>query len=319
MRFFNILFAFVLILIFGTSCVSKKVYDELSEKYQTLLRSNSELIDNNDELVAQRNALNAELLQLKDSIGRLENKKQLLEQEYTSVKKRMDELIASYEALQTQSSTQLAEKGKEISRLLNKLSQREDQLALERMQLEKLQAELDIRSQRIDELEGLINAHEEQMKALRHAVSDALQSFEGKGLHVYRKNGKVYVSMENKLLFASGSWRVGDRGRTAVEKLAEVLSRNPDIEVLIEGHTDNVPYKHSVLEDNWDLSVKRATAIVRILQSKGVSPKQITAAGRGEYLPVQTNESVQGRAANRRIEIILSPNLDKINRLLGGE
>ena len=103
------------------------------------------------------------------------------------------------------------------------------------------------------------------------------------------KNGKVYVSMENKLLFNSGSWAVGENGKQAVRKLAKVLSDNPDISVLIEGHTDNDPFNGPVIKDNWDLSVKRATAIVRILEDANVSEKQITAAGRGEYVPVASN------------------------------
>lgn len=122
--------------------------------------------------------------------------------------------------------------------------------------------------------------------------------------------------MENKLLFNSGSWAVGTEGKKAVEQLASVLSENKDINVLIEGHTDNVPYTGTTIIDNWDLSVKRATAIVRILESKGVNPTQITAAGRSEYIPVATNETTEGKAKNRRIEIILTPNLDEISKLL---
>ncbi len=313
------LFVWVVLMIAFSSCVSKKVYDELEEKYNNLLHSNSELIDNNDKLLARKNALEKELSGLKDSIAVLDKKKKYTEQEYTSAKKRLDELVASYEALQGESNRKLAEKGKEISQLLNALQAKEDSLQMESLRLEKMQAELDERSQVIDRLQSLIDAKEEQMNRLRTAVSQALGAFEGKGLHVHKKNGKLYVSMENKLLFASGSWAVSSRGREAVENLAKVLVDHPDIEVLIEGHTDNVPYSYSVLQDNWDLSVKRATSIVRILQSKGVSPKQMSASGRGEYLPVQDNATPEGRAANRRIEIILSPNLDKINEILSGE
>ena len=319
MRTFVYFFLVVVLLSGVTSCVSKKVYDELNDKYNRLLDSQSELVENNDRLLAQRKELSAEITMLKDSVRLMQNKKESLQQEYTAVKQRLDELIASYEALQTESAGKLAEQGKEISRLLNELQDREDQLAMERLRLEKLNGELSDRSRRIDELEQLINERDAQMEALRQAVTGALKAFEGKGLHITRKNGKLYVSMENKLLFASGSWQVESRGLSALQKLAPVLVKNPGIEVLIEGHTDNVPYRHGVLIDNWDLSVKRATSIVRILQAAGVSPGQITAAGRGEYLPVSDNTTSSGRAANRRIEIILSPNLDQINRLLNGE
>ena len=117
-------------------------------------------------------------------------------------------------------------------------------------------------------------------------------------------------------MFSSGSWAVGATGTQAVQKLAKVLAVNPDIKVLIEGHTDNDPYKGPVIKDNWDLSVKRATAIVRILQNANVDANQITAAGRGEYVPVASNSSKAGKSKNRRIEIILSPNLDEVAKLL---
>ena len=155
------------------------------------------------------------------------------------------------------------------------------------------------------------------MQQLKDAVSAALRGFEGKGLTVERKNGKVYVSMENKLLFSSGSWAVNSEGQRAVNNLAEVLTQNPDIDVLIEGHTDDVPYGgKGVLTDNWDLSTKRATAIVRILVNNNVPPKQVTAAGRSKFMPIASNASSTGKAKNRRIEIILAPNLDAINSLL---
>src|SRR5690606_7722217 len=139
-----------------------------------------------------------------------------------------------------------------------------------------------------------------------------------KGLTVEQRDGKVYVSMENKLLFSSGSWTVNSEGRKAVQQLGQVLAQNPDISVLIEGHTDNVPYGGSgQLTDNWDLSTKRATSIVQILrENSGIDPSNLTAAGRGEYAPVAGNENAEGRARNRRIEVILTPKLDEISQML---
>jgi len=156
------------------------------------------------------------------------------------------------------------------------------------------------------------------MTALKDAISRALTDFEGKGLTVEQRNGKVYVSMENKLLFESGSWAVNSEGRRAVEQLGTVLADNPDIAVLIEGHTDNVPYSgNSVLTSNWDLSTKRATSIVTILRANPyINPENLTAAGRGEYAPIATNETSEGRAKNRRIEVILTPKLDELSKLL---
>lgn len=146
-----------------------------------------------------------------------------------------------------------------------------------------------------------------------------MTNFKGKGLTVEQRDGKVYVSMENKLLFGSGSWSVGTEGRKAVEQLASVLAKNSDISILIEGHTDNVPYKgNTQLSGNWDLSTKRATAIVNILrENTSIIPENLTAAGRGEYVPIATNDTREGRAKNRRIEVILTPKLDEISKLLG--
>ena len=156
------------------------------------------------------------------------------------------------------------------------------------------------------------------MTQLKNAISKALTAFEGKGLTVEQRNGKVYISMENKLLFKSGSWSVGAEGQSAVQQLGKFLAENPDISVLIEGHTDNVPYKgNSQLSGNWDLSTKRATAIVNILrENSGITPKNLTAAGRGEFAPIATNETPEGKAKNRRIEIVLTPKLDEITKLL---
>ena len=156
------------------------------------------------------------------------------------------------------------------------------------------------------------------MRKLKDAISKALTNFEGKGLTVEQRNGKVYVSMENKLLFQSGSWSVGLEGRKAVQQLGSVLAENPDIAILIEGHTDNVPYKgNEQLSGNWDLSTKRATAIVNILrENNSINPENLTAAGRGEFAPIATNDTSEGKAKNRRIEVILTPKLDEISKLL---
>ena len=299
------------------SCVSKKLYEDLEFKYDRLLNSNSELVENNESLVAQRNALKMDLKKLTKDIELLNDKKANVENEYLSAKARLDQLIASYDALESESAAELTVKANTIRDLISALEEKEKALGAKQDQLAILQTQLQDRSETINELENLIADKEAKMNALRNAVSDALKEFEGKGLTITRKNGKVYVSMENKLLFSSGSWAVGSQGKNAVQQLARVLVKNIDIEVLIEGHTDNIPYHGKILQDNWDLSVKRATAIVRILQEKGVNPKQITAAGRSKHMPVGSNSTNMGRARNRRIEIILAPNLDRINELLG--
>ena len=310
-------FLIVLFAIATQSCVSKKMYQELEDKYNSLKNRNQDLVGENDDLFAAKKQLESENSNLKQSVDSLKNAKASLLDDVTSLQDRKKELEKQFNELSQNSNNELNEKAKEILRLSQELNAKENDLIAEKTRLENLQKQLDERSERIEQLENLIASKEAKMQQLKDAVSNALQNFEGKGLTVVRKNGKVYVSMENKLLFKSGSWSVGNQGKKAVEKLADVLKQNQDIEVLIEGHTDNVPYHgNNAILDNWDLSTKRATAIVRILVTKKVNPKQITAAGRGEFLPIDTNNSAQGKAKNRRIEIILAPNLDAINQLL---
>ena len=198
----------------------------------------------------------------------------------------------------------LRERITENQALLEKITQRENELA--------------VRMARVDELEGLIARQQETMRNLKEKLSDALLNFEDKGLTVEAREGKVYISMENNLLFRSGSWKVESEGKKAISGLAGVLADNPDISVLIEGHTDNVPYSgKGPLKGNWDLSTKRATAIVNLLlDNPQILPQNLTAAGRGEYLPIAPNSNAEGRAANRRIEVVLSPQLDEIKQII---
>ncbi len=298
------------------SCVSKKLYQELDDKYTNLRSSNSALIKEKDDLLASKKGLEVDLEKLKNEYANLSNQKEILDSEFEALQHKFKNLDESYTLLSAQSSKKLAEQAKKNQDLLAQLEEKEKNLTAESTRLENLQKELSKRSLQINELQSLIDAKEAQMQQLKNAISNALHNFEGKGLTVVHKNGKIYVSMENKLLFDSGSWAVGVEGKKAVEQLASVLSKNKDINVLIEGHTDNDPYSSVVLLDNWDLSVKRATAIVRILKAKGVNPTQITAAGRSEFIPVDTNETKAGKAKNRRIEIILAPNFDEISKLL---
>ena len=307
---------FFILAITLNACVSKKVYQELETKYNNLRSSNTSLIEEKDNLLAVKKALEADLEKLNSDYDSLKTQKEILDSEFASVQSKYKNLDESYNVLSAQSSKKLAEQSQKNQELLVQLEEKERKLAIESERLEKLQNELAQRSNQINELQGLINAKEAQMQQLKNAISSALLSFEGKGLTVVQKNGKIYVSMENKLLFDSGSWAVGSEGKNAVTQLASVLSKNPDINVLIEGHTDNVPYTGTTIIDNWDLSVKRATAIVRILQNEGVNPTQITAAGRSEYVMIGSNATSEGKAKNRRIEIILAPNLDEISKLL---
>jgi chemotaxis protein MotB len=301
---------------FAVSCVSKKVFVDLEDKYSQLQDEKKELLVQNDALQLHKNKNTDYIKKLEDKQLSLHQKNKALEREAVALRKSYGELKKAYDMLASNSSSALEINAVENRDLLNQLDEKETKLLTEGARLRKLEGELTMRSTRIDELEKLIAEKEAAMQELKNTVATALKGFEGKGLTIVNKNGKVYVSMENKLLFNSGSWAVGENGAQAVKKLAKVLADNPDISVLIEGHTDNDPYSGAVIEDNWDLSVKRATAIVRILQKSNVDANQITAAGRGEFVPVSNNSSKAGKAKNRRIEIILSPNLDEIAKLL---
>lgn len=170
---------------------------------------------------------------------------------------------------------------------------------------------------RLKTLQDMIQAQKDIMNKLKNSIADALMNYKTDELSVYIKNGNVYVSLEEKLLFKSGSDVVDPKGKAALKSLAMVLNNTSDITVMIEGHTDNVPIKTASFKDNWDLSTARATSILRLLtKDYGFDPIRITASGRGEFHPVKSNDTVEGKAANRRTEIILSPNLSEIYQLL---
>jgi len=183
--------------------------------------------------------------------------------------------------------------------------------------LDQEMSELRKKEQIINELQDLIKAQNAKVQALLNNVKEALLGFSSDELSVHEKDGKVYVAMSDKLLFQSGSAQVDRRGKEALSKLAGVLIRQTDIDVMIEGHTDTKPINTVQFKDNWDLSVIRATSVVRILtKDYKINPLQIQPSGRGEFLPVSTNETAEGRSRNRRTEIIISPKLEKLFDLL---
>ncbi len=183
-------------------------------------------------------------------------------------------------------------------------------------QLNQSQEEVESQRQKLIQLQGLIDQQRKNTEALRKKISDALVNFGSNELTVSMKNGKVYVSMQESLLFPSGSATVNPRGKEALATLSKALNQNPDINVLVEGHTDSIPISKSY-QDNWALSVARSTAIARtLIKEYSVSPARITASGRGEYEPIATNSTPEGRAQNRRTEIILEPKLDELMQLI---
>jgi chemotaxis protein MotB len=258
-------------------------------------------------------ALTAERDQLKADRDKLQT-------DYTAASNNLKALKDSYAALEKNSNDALETNMAKNRDLLAQLDAKEKALSAEQDRLNKLSSELASNTKRLNELESMIAAKDAAMKKLKDTLSKALNAFEGKGLTVQMKNGKVYVSMENKLLFQTGSWSVGSEGRKAIVEVGKVLAQNPDITVLIEGHTDNDKILGNIgggIENNWDLSTKRATAIVNILsENNGVRKENLTAAGRGEFAPILSNDTNEGKAKNRRIEVILTPKLDEISKML---
>lgn len=310
----------VLTLVFTllASCVSPKVYKDLEDKYNHLKSENRTLSNQNTDLSKAKTKAENALSKLETMYNQAIADRDKLQSSYNATKANYDNLKASYDALEQNSSKAIANNSKKNRELLAQLEAKEQALAAENARLEKLKKALEDRSNRVAELESVIASKDAAMTKLKDAISRALTDFEGKGLTVEQRDGKVYVSMENKLLFNSGSWAVGTEGTKAVKQLGKVLGINPDIAVLIEGHTDNVPYTgNGILTNNWDLSTKRATSIVNILRENANIPAEnLTAAGRGEYAPVASNETVEGKAKNRRIEVILTPKLDELSKIL---
>ena len=273
----RIIFALCL-LIAVTSCVSKKKY---------MVAENGRLAALSRERVLNRN-----LGQQKDEIAKLKQQITDLMSDTT----RLGQAIRDYR-----------------KSLYSNLSEQEKLNMLLKEKMEKL-AE---REATINKLPAEVDAQNARLQSLLNSVKDALLGFSSDELTVTEKNGKIYVAMSDKLLFESGSAQVNKQGKEALGKLAEVLKKQHDIDVFIEGHTDNKPIKTVQFKDNWDLSVVRATSVVRILtKDYGVNPLQILPCGRGEFMPVDNNESVEGRAHNRRTEIIMAPKLDKLMDIL---
>jgi chemotaxis protein MotB len=303
----------------SSSCVSKKVFNELETKFADLKKENRKTQDLYDSISKAKSQLDSDYTKLKKDYEKTKAERDKLAIDFAAADKNLKTLQASYSALEKNSDESLKENMAKNRELLAQLEAKEKALAAEKERLNKLSADLKKGTDRVNELESIMAAKEAAMKKLKDALSKSLKAFEGKGLTVNQRDGKVYVSMENKLLFESGSWAVGSEGKKAVVLVGSVLAQNPDISVLIEGHTDNDKFAGAVgqIENNWDLSTKRATAIVNILsENKGVKKDNLTAAGRGEFAPLMSNDTPEGKAKNRRIEIILTPKLDEISKML---
>jgi len=292
----------------------------------------NELFAANEQLTVDNAEMQAMIESMESEMEEIESWKAETQEEYDRLKASYDELDRRYNDLKESQDALLKGHTRETKRLLTELQKTQEDLLLKEdllkeleenatqkmYDVERLRAQLEERNQRLVELEQILNAQEAQMKSLRDAISAALYGFEKEGLSVYIKDGMVYVSMDEKLLFSTGSIQVDPRGVQALKTLAGVLEKNPDIKITVEGHTDDVPVRtNASFADNWDLSVKRATSIVRILlDNSSIDPTRLVASGRGEFLPVDPAGTSEARQKNRRTEIILTPRLDELYRLL---
>jgi chemotaxis protein MotB len=280
----SLLFAFVAVFLF--SCVSTKKFKAEQAKNDSLTAANAKLaadLKNCNDLTAS------------DAAGKAAMQKQLddLQKQLDLAKQNHDATLKQLTDLSVISSTQAESIKKSL-----------DNIGAKDTYIQNLQAEL---------------AHKDSLNmALVMNLKGALADVNDQDINIKVDKGVVYIDISDKLLFNSGKWDVTPAAKTVLGKVATVLKAQPDIEFMVEGHTDNKPYDHpGALKDNWDLSTKRATSVVRILQKEyGLDPAHITAAGRGEYVPVAPNDTNEGRAANRRTRIVILPQLDQFFKLL---
>ena len=321
------------------SCVPAKQYNLLKDNNTKCEEERGRLNRENDSLkirVRELSSGNMVLEREKAALISDSTKRQIafvaLSQDYSKLQDRYNDLNLAHEALlkgaQSESKKLLAEIQKAQSLLMQRedslraleaqLNTRSSKLTSAQAQMDSLLRNLNEKNTALVELQTMLAKKDSISNALRQKVKNALTGFEGKGLSITQKNGMVYVSMEDKLLFKSGSFEIDTRGADAIKELANVLAQNSDINIMVEGHTDDVPFQgRGELKDNWDLSVKRATTVVRLLtENKGINPTRITGAGRSQYLPIEAAKTPQARQKNRRTEIILTPNLDELMQII---
>lgn len=262
-----------------------------------LIKNNQQLGITNDSLATRNRELVGEYKELEGNFNKLQDKHQTLQKDHLELSERFSGAITNN---------------------LNQGHLFDERIKEKERRLTEKENALFAREKRINELENEIARQDSIAKRLNQLLKEALLGFDSNELSIEIKNGKVYVSMSDKLMFQSGKADVQSKGKEALKVLADVLKKNPEFQILVEGHTDNVPIKTATYKDNWDLSVARATSMVRLLQeTHGISAERLTASGRGEYEPKASNSTATGRATNRRTEIILSPDLTEVMDFLG--
>ena len=307
------------VFVFG-SCVTKQKYNE---SQSDLAACNAE----RERLASQKINLDNRVIELETAVEKMKNQIRQLAADTAALGSLSQELKLAYQKLQSDyeelsSAYKAMSAGnrRDAELMLARLQEAQTKLDEKERELKQLSDDLDKKSEKLTELQAILDKKDADVLALREKIKKALQGFEGSGLQVTEKNGKVYISMDEKLLFASGKFNIDDKGKEALKALAKVLEADTAISITVEGHTDNVPFSPAAsaqIRDNWDLSVMRATTVVKtILEYGNIAPKRLTASGRSEYIPIDGEDTKEGRAKNRRTEIILTPQLDALFEIL---
>lgn len=311
---YRIVLTVFLLVIFSSCIVSKKKYDDLlaqkvrmeadlADRTGALEKANADIVD-----------LNEMLEQLKQDTTNLGIDLRNNSQKLAGLEREHDQLSINYRNLLSNSGRLNRDMAQQQQQLLSI----QENLDRTRHLNDSLSNSLAEREKKVKELEQVLANKDRAVQDLKNIISNALLNFKENDISVTVKNGKVYVSLAEQLLFGSGSVQIDQKGEAALQQLAKAIREQKDINIMVEGHTDNVPIskKSAYMNDNWDLSVMRATSITRILTKAGVSPDQITASGRGEFVPLAANTSSENKQKNRRSEIIITPNLDELFKVL---
>jgi chemotaxis protein MotB len=308
-----------------SSCVTAKRYDDMAARARQAEISKAECDEKIALMEEDKKRAETQIQSLNSTMAKLREDSVRTQELYTKNKVLLDDLFDKYDRLNKSYNNLLSNSAAEAGTLSKNLSEKERELlALEqnllanKAQVDKLSADLSAREKKLGELEQILKEKDQAVNDLRDKVNKALLGFKDSGLTVDVRNGKVYVSLAEKLLFKSGSYAIDPKGIEALTRLAGALKDQQDINVMVEGHTDDVPVSkgNACIDDNWDLSVLRATSIVNTLVSKGVTPSRLVAAGKGEFAPVEAAKTAEARQRNRRTEIILTPKLDELFQIL---
>lgn len=325
-------FILLLLTVFIAACVPPTRFKSLQAESVSCLEERNYLKTENEQLTVENTELKARLARAEQDLSRaakdtlrwvaeanrLTSQNRRLNNDYQDLQEAQQALLKGSEGEIRRLMDELQTARRDLQKREGELNKLSSELTSRKHELDQMQLELDARNTRLIELEQVLKLQEKQLVSLKNQVTDALLGFENQGLTITQKNGKVYVSLEEKLLFKSGSTIVDPKGAAALKNLSGVLEQNNEINVMVEGHTDDVPViPGSAFKDNWDLSVLRATSIARILlEGSIINPQRITTAGRSQYQPVDAKKTPEARQKNRRTEIILSPKLDELYKII---